>query len=343
MRKFVSPLIAALSAAIALSVAISVVWVAQPATGAPGPSLDELSNQELITAFDQASESDPDRTLLIAERLWKRRKEIPKGELVSVITDKTRPQVSRELMVDILAGHPEEAEVTDDVRRLLRDSRLNAALKARVLASYDFGRADSALLSSLSSSTDGPVAFHALKKLGRADPDTARRIALATVSQATDSSDSKLSAAYKVLVRSGTLATDGDTRGDLLRHLASVLADENTSPELLDSATFALSELRSLDALRILLESASIDRSLIVGAVDENAAVIKCALEDNPRESTIELAVKAMESYPVREVAEPLRAAKSRVQSPELRQRLDAVLVSIVRDGAPINPKLTED
>ncbi len=343
MKRQVSPLVAAVSVVIAISVAIGVVWVAQPATGAPSPSLDELSSQELANALDQAIASDSDRALLIAQRLWQRRGGIPRNDLRLGITDKTKPQASRELMLDMLAGNPGNAQVTDDARDLLLDSRLDSALKARILVNYRFDRADSALLSSLVSGTDGLVAFHALKRLGKTDPPAARQIALATLSRAEDSSDSKLSASYKVLVRSGTLANDSAAQGQLLRHLESTLADKSTSPELLDSATFALYEMKSLDALRIVLESTSIDRPLVVGAIDENAAVIKGALEQDPDESTIELAVTAMEIYPVKDLAEPLRAAKHRVQSPALRQRLADTLVLIAREGLPINPRSTED
>ena len=246
-------------------------------------------------------------------------------------------------MVDLLAGTPEEAQLTDDARKLLHDSRLNSALKARIIVSYEFAAEDSALLGSLASSPEEPVAFHALKKLSKADPKAARQLALATLSRAEDSSDSKLSASYKVLVRSGMLEADRDTRSALLRHLASVLANAKTSPELRDSATFALAEMRSLEAMRILLDSTTLDRAIVVGAIDENALVIQTALEQNPDEPTIELAVAAMEIHPLLDVAEPLRAARSRVKSPALRQRLDAALAHITRNGAPTNRKWTED
>jgi hypothetical protein len=246
-------------------------------------------------------------------------------------------------MVDLLAGTPEEAELTDEVRGLLRDSRLNSGLKARIVVSYEFDHKDSALLGALASGTEEPVAFHALKKLGKADPAAARRFALAALSGAEHSTDSKLSASYKVLVRSGVLETDRETRSALLRHLASVLADAKTSPELCDSATFALAEMRSLDAIRILLDSPKIDRSMVAGAIDENALVIKKALENSPDESTIEMAIAAMEVHPVLDIAEPLRAVRNRVQSPALSRRLEAVLVHITREGVPVNPKWTED
>lgn len=331
------------AAAVLFAVAVSIGSGEQPAHAAgPESAVDGLSSQELIAAFDEANASSPDRAMEIVNRLWVRRKEIPQHDLVSVITDTNRSRATRELMVDLLAGPPEEARVTEDVRGLLRESRLDPALKARVLAGYDFGPEDSALLSSLATGPEDAVAFHALKKLGSADPSAACSLALAALAEP-GSSDSKLSASYKVLIRSGAIRSNREARSTLLRHLASVISDEKTSVQLQDSAAFALSDMRSLDALRTLLESKGADRILCVGAVDQNAMLIKTALERNPDEATIELAVTAMELYPVKEIAEPLRAARDRVKSPALIQRTDAALERITREGAPLNIKWTED
>lgn len=343
MKRTSSPYITALVVVVALSVVVGLAWAEQPAPAPPlASSPDGLSNRELLDAFDEASVSDADRAVSIAERLWQRRKEIPRRDILSAITDTSRPQASRELMVDLLAGPPEEARASDDVRDLLCDRRVNAALKARTIADYRFGRPDASLLSSLACGAEELVAFHALKKLSEVDPGRARQLALSTISRADDASDSKLSAAYKVLVRSETLEIDRPTRVRLLHHLESVLADDDTSPALRDSATFALSDMRSLDAVRTLLGSQSIDRPLIVGAIEENAAVIKDAVEQHPSLPTIELAITAMELYPVKDMAEPLYAVRTRVWSSALRQRLDQVLVGIARDGVAMNPKWTE-
>jgi len=345
MNRLTKPLTAALVAVFLLSVvAVGVTRPAQPALAAPtGPSLDGLSNQALIGAFDDSNSSNPDRAVHIAQRLWQRRKDIPRRDLLQAITDEKKPQVTRELMVDLLAGSSEEAKITDDARELLSDSRLGPALKARIVASHDFGPEDSSLLCSLASGSEDMVGFHALKKLGSADPMAARRLALAALARADECSDAKLSASYKVLVRSRTFKSDWAARSTLVRHLSSVLADPKTSPSLQDSAAFALADMRSLDALRILLESKKADVVLRVGAVEKNAMTIETALEQDPGEATIELAVTAMEIYPVNEIASPLLAARARVKSPELRQRLDAVLVCIASEGVPLNAKWTED
>ncbi|TLM78807.1 MAG: hypothetical protein FDZ70_03875 [Actinobacteria bacterium] len=246
-------------------------------------------------------------------------------------------------MVDLLAALPENSVATDDARALLRDEDLDGSLKARVVADHAFGPQDSALLGDLAVGPDDDLAFHALKKLGEADPAAAGRLALATVARADAASDMRLSAAYKVLVRSGALDSDRTTKSALLRHLATVLAAPDTSPELCDSAAFALADMRSLDALRILLESGAADAVARAGAVDQNAALIRDALRNDPDAATIELAVTAMELHPVTEIAAPLGAVRERIASPELVQRLDAALARIARDGAPLNPKWTED
>ena len=345
MSRSVSTLIAALVVVVVLSIVlVSPAWSGKPALAEPpAPSVDGLSNQELVKTFNEASGSNPDRAMQLAQQLWQRRRVIERRDLISVLTDDSRPQETRDLMVDLLAGDPDESQVTDDVRDLLRGSSLDSELKARIIVSYRFDRTDSPLLSSLASSPEEPAAFHALKKLGEVDPEVACQLARATLSRAHDSSDSKLSAAYKVLIRSGTLKNDPATRGVLLRHLASVLAGSSTSPELRDSATFALADMRSLDAMRTLLESTQIDRAVVGGAIDQNALLIKTALEQNPDEPTIALAVAAMELHPVSDIAEPLRALRGRVKSPALGQRLEAALAHIANDGIPINPKWAED
>jgi len=329
--------------AVLFAIAISIASGEQPAHATqPESAVDALSSQEFIEAFDEARASNPDLAMQIVERLRDRRKEIPQHDLLSAITDTNRSLATRELMIDLLAGPPEEARVTEDVRGLLRDNRLDPALKARVVVNYDFGPEDSTLLSSLATGPEDALAFHALKKLGSADSSAARRLALAALAEP-ECSDSKLSASYKVLIRSGSIQSDREVRRTLLRHLVSVIGDAKTSPDLQDSAAFALSDMRSLDALRTLLESKGADRILCVGAVDQNAMLIKTALERNPDEAEIELAVTAMELYPVKEIAEPLQAARDRVTSPALSERLDAVLERTAREGVPLNIKWTED
>lgn len=330
-------------AAGALAFAVSPSSAGSPLfDGSDVVSVNQLSDQQLIDGIDQAGVST-DRGMLMIQKLWQQRKSIPRQDLVSVLMDKSRSQESRALMVDLLAGTPEEARLTDDMRGFLGDGRLGSTLTARIIVSYPFLKRDTPLLSALASGTDDQVAFQALKKLGTSDSSAARQIALTTISHAEDSSDLKLSAAYKVLVRSGKLETDQATKKALLRHLATVLADADTSPELRDSAMFALADMRSLDALRMLLESDNVDRPVAVGAVNENALVIKTALDKNPDEATIELAVTAMEICPLRDLAEPLGAARGRVSSAALVQRLNSVLVNIARNGESINRKWTQD
>jgi hypothetical protein len=338
------PAMALTAAAVMLAIAASLGMGDKPAHAArPEPSANAPTTRELVEDLDRASASDPDGAMRIAQQLWTRRKEIPRRDLVSMIADTNGSETSRELLVDLLAGPPEEAQVTDDVRGLLRDRRLDSRIRARIVAAYDFGPEDSALLSSLASSPDDAVAFHALEKLGSADPAAARRLALAAIAEPARHSDSRLSASYKVLIRSGTLQSDRGARTALLRHLASVLRDHEQRPELQDSATFALVDLRALDALRTLLETPGTDRILRVGAVDQNAALIKSAVEHDPDEATVELAVTAMELYPVSEIADPLRAARGTVRSPALRKRIDEVLASIATHGMPLNVKWAED
>lgn len=345
MRKIVSPFTAALAATVVLFVIVVSIGSGEQLAHAARPesTVDALSSQELIAAFDEANVSSPDRAMQIANRLRERRKEIPQHDLVSAIADTNRSRTTRELMIDLLAGPPEDARVTGDVRGLLRDSRLDPVLKARILVRYDFGPEDSALLGSLAAGNDDAVAFHALKKLGSADPSVACRLALEALARSERCSDSKLSASYKVLIRSGATESDRAVRSTLLRHLASVIDDARTSPQLRDSAAFALSDMQSLDALRTLIESKRADKILCVGAVDQNAMLIKTALERNSDEAMIELAITAMELHPVREIADPLRAARDRVTSPALSQRMDAVLERIAREGVPLTVKWTED
>lgn len=345
MRRFVSPLTAAIAvAAVLVGIVITVGSGGQRALALrPEPSLDAASGPELLAELDKVGAENPERVTQIVARLKERRGEIPPRDLVAAIRDPRRSQATRELTVDLLAGPPEHARVTPDVRGLLRDAQLEPALKARIVASYDFGAEDRALLRSLASGPEDPVAFHALRKLGSVDASAACNLALTSLASGEACSDSKLSAAYKVLIRTGVIRSDRAVRGALLRHLASVLESTHASEQLQDSAAFALSDMRSLDALRMLLESRGTDRIVQVGAVDQNALVIKSALENDPDEPTIELAVRAMELYPVVEIAAPLRLARAKVISPALIRRTDAVLERIAREGVHLNPRWTED
>lgn len=213
-NRSIMPLAAALTlVALACAVTFGPGGAVKPALAQPpGPSLDGLSNQGLILAFDQAGGSASDRGMEIAQRLWERRDAIERRDLISVLADRSRPGDTRELMVDLLAGGPDGPQVTDDVRDLLGGDSLDSELKARVVAFFEFARTDSSLLSSLASGSEELVAFHAMKKLAQVAPETARRLARETLSRGADASDSRLSAAYKVLVRSGTLETDHATR-----------------------------------------------------------------------------------------------------------------------------------
>lgn len=345
MNRSVSRSVAALMVLAVMSAALAGLAAAGQSSAAASrePAIDRLSNQELMSEFDEVHASNPDRALLIAKRLWQKREGIPREDLLAGIADNNRPRVSRELMVDLLAGPPEEALATKDVRALLADGDLDEEIKGRIIAHFRFGKEDSALLTSIAAGTEEPAAFHALKKLGDVAPAEARRIALGAVKRAERPSDLKLSAAYKVLLRSDGARRDTAARRALLGHLTAVMADDASSAALRDSAAFALAEMRSLDALKVLLGAKKADRVLRVGAVDQNAAMLKSALEDDPDEAVIELAVTAMEIRPITDIAAPLRAVSGEVKSPELRRRVESVLKRIAADGTQMNPKWAEE
>lgn len=313
-------------------------WAASP-TLAPAPP---LSTDELLAKIKEPESGSTDEAISIASQLWQRRNEIGRETLITNLVDKTTTQQSREFMIDLLAGEAGTPELTEDVRGLLTDERLEDDLKARIVAKYSFESDDAALLGKLVNQSDGILSFQALKALGRVDAARARGFARHIVDTAEGQSDIRLSAAYKVLIRAGdgAQATEGAA---LVKHLASVLASPDASRDLKDSAFFALSEIKSRDSLLALMDDTGSDPALVGGAIDENAAMLRDLLSEDASQPTVEFVVRAMELHPIMELAAPLRDATKHVQSNALLARIEKVIEQIEREGIPLNPKWTED
>lgn len=329
-------------AVLVLSIATAAAVTSSSWAESPKPPPSSLSDEQLIAELDRPSPSEPDRSMAVVSELWQRRGVMKHSTVIDNLLDGNRAQATREYMVDLLAGPAETARSTDEVRSLLADKRVNSDLRARILSVYTFGKADTAMLRSLTADGDGHVAFKAIKNLVHTDPASAVAIAKEVLANAPAESDLRLSAAYKALLRAGGV-DETATRKQLVAHLASALEDPTASRDLKDSAAFALSEFRSADTLAILINSKDTDRVLVAGAVDENAAMLLTLLKQSPDEATIEFVVSAMEIHPVSEFAEPLSLTEPSLVSKTLRQRVAAVVQHIQTEGVPLNVKWTKD
>jgi hypothetical protein len=324
-------------------IAGAVIYAVAP-SHADGKILSSYSDEQLVAAFDSAINEGvgSEEAMSLAAELMQRRATMDTEQLIAIIIDDQAQQMTRESLVDVLAGEPGSTRLPIGLRPLLLEGQPNPDLQARILSNFQFVDEDVAILRDIAANRDDVAGFHALKVLTSADVTGAKKIAQAIVNNSPRESELRLSAAYKVLIRTDYIK-DSANRTKLIRHLSGIIDDPEKSEDLHDSALFALAEMQSFDSMRALLNSERADRGLVAGAVDENAAILLETLNATKDPATIKLIASAMRIHPICEFAEPLRDAVERVRDVTVNKKESELDVLISDDCVPLNNKWTEE
>lgn len=301
--------------------------------------MQRLSDAEVITVVDRASAArDERRAGEGINELMRRWNTADRSVLARAAADPSRAMATRALMIDMLGGDGERRPLTREARSLLADPDLEPELKARVIATFDFGAGDADLLADFASRSD-LLGFQALKKLTDVDTARAEAKAEAILTGKQVVSDLQLSAAFKTKVRAGSLKKDAKDRASFVRQALKVAQNPSASNEARDAAVFAVAELREIDAIAALVNAKLEDPVMVAGAIDQNFDILAASLTGRPTEAEVATVVTAMEIHPIKDLASSLQRVRATVTDATLRTRIDQVVQLIEVNGVPGNTK----
>ncbi|MDR0849517.1 MAG: hypothetical protein LBN10_10870 [Propionibacteriaceae bacterium] len=308
---------------------------------ADGNELQRLSDADVIATMDKAALAH-DETLAgqAVDELINRWETADRNVLLKVATDSSYTMETRSIMIDMLVG--DGAQLTDAERAMLVDTDFEPELKARILATATFSADDADLLADFAVRSD-IVGFQAFKKLTEIDATRAEMLAHQVLADPQKASDLQISAALKSLVRTGSLNRDAAARSEFVLLAVGIAQDRAASSEVRDAAVFALAELREIDAITALIGARIEDPVMMAGAIDQNYDVLAKSLVGKPTAAQVATVVTAMELHPVKDLAEPLRQARTTLTDTALQNRLDRVLQLMETEGVDGNIKWTEN
>jgi hypothetical protein len=326
-RKLATALFVAIVLVSAVSFSSAQGWATAPA---PRPPLDHL--------LRELDDSQIEDEIVVATEIWERRGELTQADLINTIRDESYPRQARELAIDIATER--STRLDPELRALVSEPSLSPDLRSRLVSRARFTKADAGVLDQLSRSTDGSLAFHAMKQLAEVDAPmaTSRALSILRNAQGTE----QISAAYKTLSRLPNSQRIAGTQRVLIEHILAVACKKDSPTDLTDAGIVALVDLRSLESMDALLDCPVADQIMLGGAVDENAWILLDALEDSPTASVVALTIRAMEIRPIAELAEPLERAAATLTDPGLRNKADAVAKRAREFGSPLNTKSRE-
>lgn len=262
--------------------------------------LANLPVEDLIKETEEAAgkAADPEALIYHASALAQRLDELTEEQILSLAADKEKPEYFRVVMLELCGKLKENGKLKDTavLVRMYADTSDLEAVRVRVGYLID----NSKLLEEVFWQDDGDVAFQALKALRLADPDSAWTAAGVILDNHADEPAIKVKAAIKA--KAAILADDSaysKEKPAFIEQCALIregLAEDDTEMQL--TIVFALTELRDMDALALILAGPEPKWGIHAFAIYENMALIEETLEAGASEKDLETAVAAVCAYP---------------------------------------------
>lgn len=281
----------------------------------------------------------------VSELIMKK-EQIDDSDILQLIQDKNKTLILRETLVDLYTLKHNDDQSGNEIKQFLKHEDVDYSIKTKIVASAKMTENDIDLLKDMVSEDDGLLAFHSLKRISRIDRIEAYRISEGILSNIENESTNKVSAALKATAK--YLSYNNQHQKDAsyqiqnekdFLELCLNFIKQSDDTILKDSAFFAISELRSREAISMIINSDVIDKQLKPYAINQNFNILQEILTNDPTEDEIKLVVKAMELHPIIEVVEQLESLIPTVSDEELKQRIDSVITFAKKEGVKGNNK----
>jgi hypothetical protein len=320
--------------------------------------VENMSNEQLIDEIDSLAATIDQPTTLnsssgksninilipFVSELIQRKDELKDADILSIIADNNKTDITRESLVDLYALKHEASKDGTEIKQLLLQDEINTRVKSRIVSTANFTIEDIELLKGLIQKDDGVLAFNSLKRLSRIDSAEAYRLSESILSNIGNESNTMISAALKATANylkdsdQSAIQKNTNLEADFINVSFRIINTSN-DPILKDSAFFAISEIGSQNAITQIIKSDLVEIQLKTYAIDQNFLTLKEMLTDNPTEDEIRTVVTALELLPIVDLLDPLKNVMSNISDPDLKQRSEEVILLIKNEGINGNYK----
>jgi len=262
--------------------------------------LKGLSMEGMIKETEKVSEEagEPEALIFHASALAYRLDELTEEQILSYAADREKPEYFRVIMLELCGKLKEDGKLKDTavLEELFADTSEIEAVRIR--AGYLIENPK--LLEAVFWQDGGNVAFQALKALRFADPDRAWTVAGDILDNYEKEPMLKVKAAVKakaaILARHAEYSKEKAAFIEECARLRESLAKDD--PDLRLTFAFALTELKDMDALALVLEDGELMANIHSFAVHENMVLLEETLKAGASQKDLEIAVAAAYTYP---------------------------------------------
>ncbi|OPA79284.1 hypothetical protein BVG16_09355 [Paenibacillus selenitireducens] len=319
--------------------------------------VENMSNEQLIDEIDtlaatvdqpalNSSSGKSNINILIpfVSELFQRKDELKDVDILSIIADNSKTDITHESLVDLYALKHEASKDGTEIKQLLLQDEISTRVKSRIVSTANFTIEDVELLKELIQKDDGILAFNSLKRLSRIDGAESYRLSESILSNIENESNTTISAALKATANylkdsnQSAIQKNTNLEADFINVSLKIINTSN-DPILKDSAFFAISEIGSQNAITQIIESDSVENQLKTYAIDQNFLTLKEMLTSNPTEDEIRTVLTALELLPIVDLLDPLKNVISNISDPDLKQRSEEVILLIKNEGINGNYK----
>jgi hypothetical protein len=100
-----------------------------------------------------------------------------------------------------------------------------------------------------------------------------------------------------------------------------------------------MSDIRSNNSIKTLLNNKNIDREVKVFAIDQNYMVLENILNSNPTTEDIYMVIDAMNKLPIKDLKDEFENLLNEVSDEELIKEINNVITLIEKEGIDANKK----
>lgn len=311
-------------------------------------NLKELSIDDLIAEIDSATQettllNDTDAIIPFASALLEKKNQLSTSEVIKKIKSPKFKSETKSILIDIYCSKPEFTdEISQKQLKSLLKENIDNQTKQKIINIAKLNSEDIPTLKEIINN-GGLSAFYSLNALSKVDLSQAYNVSKDIISTYKNKSSDEIAGAVSVSAKyfrsenkKNTINTNSESifYDEILR-----IFDETTDTELKDAIIFSMSDIRSNNSIKTLLNNKNIDREVKVFAIDQNYMVLENILNSNPTTEDIYMVIDAMNKLPIKDLKDEFENLLNEVSDEELIKEINNVITLIEKEGIDANKK----
>lgn len=310
--------------------------------------INALLSINAITTSDNIGKQDIYKELAIASsQLKEQMTSFTDQELINVINNNEYTIETKIIAIQLSKNinHGQGINDSTNFKEIINQPSVNQAIRMNLLNAVEMdSETDIKLLENIIKTDEGDIVVQAMKKISQINFDKAVSISDGIIENYQNYNNDAIRSAVKTKskyfknmgnnVSKATLKVEKQQYIDFCFNMFKNIADEVFQ----DTMIFSLSEMFDMDAIKSIVLNDMIDRDVKIFCIDQNYQTLVKIITDNPSKADMDVLIKAMDLFPIKEMA-PLMKDKVDSTSSTQQQQLISVISKIESQGRPATQK----